>query len=378
MTDKNIQLFVPTFRTRECLAEIEECLEKGWTGLGFKTVEFERAWTEYTGLPHAHFLNSETVGLDMAVDILKEQLKWHDGDEIISTPLTFVSTNHAILYNNMKVVFADVDEYLCLDPKSVEERITPKTRAVMYVGLGGNTGRFNEIVRICRKHGLKLILDAAHMAGTRLKGEIPGKEADVVLYSFQAVKNCPTGDSGMICFKNAEFDEIARKKAWLGINKDTYARTAGGGAYKWKYDVEYVGRKNHGNSIMAAIALVSLKYLDRDNAFRRTVAGWYEAAFKGAQNVKIVPIAPDCESSRHLFQILVENRDELLFALNECGIFPGVHYRDNIEYRMYSYAEGTCPNARYASDHVLSLPMHMRLTHDDVMYVADMVKKYAR
>lgn len=378
MTDKNIQLFVPTFRTRECLAEIEECLEKGWTGLGFKTVEFERAWTEYTGLPHAHFLNSETVGLDMAVDILKEQLKWHDGDEIISTPLTFVSTNHAILYNNMKVVFADVDEYLCLDPKSVEERITPKTRAVMYVGLGGNTGRFNEIVRICRKHGLKLILDAAHMAGTRLKGEIPGKEADVVLYSFQAVKNCPTGDSGMICFKNAEFDEIARKKAWLGINKDTYARTSGGGAYKWKYDVEYVGRKNHGNSIMAAIALVSLKYLDRDNAFRRTVAGWYEAAFKGAQNVKIVPIAPDCESSRHLFQILVENRDELLFALNECGIFPGVHYRDNIEYRMYSYAEGTCPNARYASDHVLSLPMHMRLTHDDVMYVADMVKKYAR
>lgn len=378
MTDKNIQLFVPTFRTRECLAEIEECLEKGWTGLGFKTVEFERAWTEYTGLPHAHFLNSETVGLDMAVDILKEQLKWHDGDEIISTPLTFVSTNHAILYNNMKVVFADVDEYLCLDPKSVEERITPKTRAVMYVGLGGNTGRLNEIVRICRKHGLKLILDAAHMAGTRLKGEIPGKEADVVLYSFQAVKNCPTGDSGMICFKNAEFDEIARKKAWLGINKDTYARTAGGGAYKWKYDVEYVGRKNHGNSIMAAIALVSLKYLDRDNAFRRTVAGWYEAAFKGAQNVKIVPIAPDCESSRHLFQILVENRDELLFALNECGIFPGVHYRDNIEYRMYSYAEGTCPNARYASDHVLSLPMHMRLTHDDVMYVADMVKKYAR
>lgn len=378
MTDKNIQLFVPTFRTRECLAEIEECLEKGWTGLGFKTVEFERAWMEYAGLPHAHFLNSETVGLDMAVDILKEQLKWHDGDEIISTPLTFVSTNHAILYNNMKVVFADVDEYLCLDPKSVEERITPKTRAVMYVGLGGNTGRFNEIVRICRKHGLKLILDAAHMAGTRLKGEIPGKEADVVLYSFQAVKNCPTGDSGMICFKNAEFDEIARKKAWLGINKDTYARTAGGGAYKWKYDVEYVGRKNHGNSIMAAIALVSLKYLDRDNAFRRTVAGWYEAAFKGAQNVKIVPIAPDCESSRHLFQILVENRDELLFALNECGIFPGVHYRDNIEYRMYSYAEGTCPNARYASDHVLSLPMHMRLTHDDVMYVADMVKKYAR
>lgn len=375
---KNIQLFVPTFRTDECLSEIKECLDKGWTGLGFKTVAFEEAWKEYTGLPHAHFLNSETVGLDMAVTIFKEEFGWHDGDEIISTPLTFVSTNHAILYNNMKVVFADVDEYLCLDPKSVEERITPKTRAVMYVGLGGNTGKWNEIVKICRKHNLKLILDAAHMAGTRVRGEIPGKEADVILYSFQAVKNCPTGDSGMICFKEAKFDEIVRKRAWLGINKDTFARTAGGGAYKWKYDVEYVGHKNHGNSIMASLGLVSLKYLDRDNAYRRTVAGWYEAAFKGAKNVKIVPVAPDCESSRHLFQILVNNRDELLFALNECGVFPGVHYRDNIEYRMYAYAEGTCPNARYASEHVLSLPMHMRLTHDDVIYVADMVKKYAK
>lgn len=139
---KQIQLFVPTFRTEECLEEIRECLEKGWTGLGFKTIQLEEKWKEYTGLPHAHYLNSATVGLDLAVNVLKEQNGWQDGDEIISTPMTFVSTNHAILYNKMKVVFADVDEYLCLDPKSVEERITAKTKAVMFVGLGGNTGRF--------------------------------------------------------------------------------------------------------------------------------------------------------------------------------------------------------------------------------------------
>lgn len=117
---KQIQLFVPTFRTEECLEEIRECLEKGWTGLGFKTIQLEEKWKEYTGLPHAHYLNSATVGLDLAVNVLKEQNGWQDGDEIISTPMTFVSTNHAILYNKMKVVFADVDEYLCLDPKSVE------------------------------------------------------------------------------------------------------------------------------------------------------------------------------------------------------------------------------------------------------------------
>lgn len=375
--NKSIQLFVPTFRTQECLEEIRECLDKGWTGLGFKTVQIEEKWKEYTGLEHAHYLNSATVGLDMAVQVLKEENEWKDGDEIISTPMTFVSTNHAVLYNKMKVVFADIDEYLCLDPKSVEKCITPKTKAVIFVGLGGNTGRYYDIVRLCRKHKLKLILDAAHMAGTRVNGQIPGKEADVVVYSFQAVKNCPTGDSGMICFKETAHDEIVRKKCWLGINKDTFARTAGTGAYKWKYDVEYVGYKNHGNSIMASIGLVSLKYLDQDNAFRRTIAGWYDEAFKECKKIKRVPVAPGCESARHLYQILVENRDELLLALNESGIYPGVHYRDNTEYRMYAYAKGTCPNSLYASEHTLSLPMHMRLTYDDVMYVAESVKKYA-
>lgn len=380
MTERKIQLFVPTFRTDECLEEIRECLEKGWTGLGFKTVELEEKWKEFTGLPYAHYLNSATVGLDLAVNILKEQNGWLDGDEIISTPMTFVSTNHAVLYNNMKVVFADVDEYLCLSPQSVKERISEKTRAVMFVGLGGNTGRLAEIASICKENGLKLILDAAHMAGTRYKdGSLPGKDvADVIIYSYQAVKNCPTGDSGMICFKDAEHDEIVRKKSWLGINKDTFARSAGGGAYKWKYDVEYLGHKDHGNSIMASIGLVSLKYLDADNAYRRTIAGWYDVAFQDCPNVRIVPVAPDCESSRHLYQILVNNRDELLLALNDVGVFPGVHYRDNTEYKMYAYAKGTCPCSLYASEHTLSLPLHIHLTHDDVMYVAEMVKKYAK
>ena len=376
---KSIQLFVPTFRVEECLAEIRECLERGWTGLGFKTVRFEEAWKAYTGLPHAHYLNSATAGLDLAVNVLKETNGWKDSAEVISTPMTFVSTNHAILYNGLKVVFADVDEYLCLDPKSVEKKITSRTKAIVFVGLGGNIGHYDEIVRICRQHHLKLILDAAHMAGTRVRGEMPGKEADVIVYSFQAVKNCPTGDSGMICFKEAELDAIVRKKTWLGINKDTYARSTGvQGAYKWKYDVEYLGHKDHGNSIMASLGLVSLKYLDQDNAYRRTIAGWYDAAFRGVRTVKTIPVAPGCESSRHLYQILVENRDELLMALNACGIYPGVHYRDNTEYSMYAYAKGTCPKAAFASDHVLSLPLHMRLTHDDVIYIAEAVKKYAK
>lgn len=373
--EKKIQLFAPKFRTEECLEQIRECLDKGWTGLGFKTVEFEEKWKEYTGLKFAHYLNSSTMGLNLAVEVLKEENHWNDGDEIITTPLTFISTNHAILHSNMKAVFADIDEYLCLDPKDVIKKITPKTKAIMFVGIGGNVGRYEEIEKIAEKHNLKIILDAAHMAGTKYKGDFPGKNADVIVYSYQAVKNCPTGDSGMICFKAKKNDEIVRKKAWLGINKDTYARSVSkDGAYKWMYDVEYVGWKAHGNSIMASLALVSLKYLEEDNKYRRQIAEWYDEAFKGCDKIKLIPIPQNCITSRHLYQILIDNRDDVILALNKCGIFPGVHYRDNTEYRMYSYAKGTCPYSKYVSDHTLSLPIHLKMTKDDVDYIAQTLK----
>ena len=162
--EREIQLFTPTFEVEECLAEIRECLEKGWTGLGFKTVQFEEAWKKYTGLENAYYLNSATAGLNLAVEILKEEYNWADGDEVITTPLTFISTNHAIPLAGMKAVFADIDDTNCLSPASVEERITDKTRAVIFVGIGGNTGHYKEIVEICEKHDLKLILDAVAIA----------------------------------------------------------------------------------------------------------------------------------------------------------------------------------------------------------------------
>jgi len=373
-----IQLFVPTFRVEETLEEIRECLEKGWTGWGFKTVAFENAWKEYTGLPYAHFVNSATAGLHLAVRLLKEHDDWKDGDEVISTPLTFVSTNHVILYEGLKPVFVDVDEYLCLSPESVLERITPRTRAVIFVGLGGNMGRLADIAQICSEKGLRLILDAAHMSGTRLNGKHVGSEADVAVFSFHAVKNLPTADSGMICFRESELDTEARKWTWLGINKDTYSRTQERSAYKWMYDVEYKGFKYHGNSIMAAIGLVALKYLDRDNAYRRQIAAWYDDFFAVESGIRTIPLASGCESSRHLYQVMVADRDEVVLALNAQHVYPGVHYRENTNYSMYAYAHGTCPRAAEASDTIISLPMHLRLSYADVFRVADTLKSIVR
>ena len=365
-----IHLFVPTFRVEECLAEIRDCLEKGWTGLGYKTVEFEKAWRGQMDFPHAHFLNSATAGLHLAFRLLKEAGGWQDGDEVITTPLTFVSTNHAILYERLRPVFADVDEFLCLDPDSVRRRIGPRTRAVCFVGLGGNAGRYEEVLQLCRETGLKLVLDAAHMAGTRLRGRQAGWDSDVAVFSFQAVKNLPTADAGMICFPDAGLDAEVRKWTWLGINKDTFTRTIESGSYKWLYDVEHVGFKYHGNAVMAALGLVGLRYLEEDNARRREIAAWYEDDLGGAAGVDLVPIVEGCTPSRHLFQVLVERRDEVMVGLNAREIYPGVHYRDNLFYRMYQDGQAPCPGARRASERVISLPMHLRLTREDVRRVA--------
>lgn len=371
-----INVFVPKFRTDEILVQIKECLDKGWTGLGFKTVEFENKWKEYTGLSNAHFLSSNTVGLHLAFNVFKKVEGWQDGDEVITTPLTFVSSNHAILYENLKPVFADVDNFLCLDPKSVEERITSKTKAVIFVGIGGNTGQYEKIVELCKKYKLKLILDAAHMAGTRLNGKHVGHDADVVVYSFQAVKNLPTADSGMICFKDEALDKLVRKLAWLGISKDTYARfNKNESSYKWRYDVEEVGFKYHGNSIMASIGLVQLNYLDSDNQRRREICAEYDKLLKGNLKIKFIETAQNCESSRHLYQICVENRDEVIQHFYENDIYPGVHYIDNTDYRMFSYAKGTCKNSEKMSNSLISLPVHLNLTTSDIEKVVAVLKQ---
>jgi dTDP-4-amino-4,6-dideoxygalactose transaminase len=369
-----IHLFVPTFRIDEVLVEIRECLEKGWTGLGFKTVAFEQAWREYSGLPHAHFLGSATAGLHLALRLLKEGGGWKEGDEVITTPLTFVSTNHAILYESLRPVFADVDEHLCLDPAAVAARITPRTRAVCFVGMGGNSGRYGEVRALCAERGLKLVLDAAHMTGTWIGERHAGHDADVSVFSFQAVKNLPTADSGMICFASPALDAEVRKWTWLGINKDTYTRTVSDAAYKWLYDVEHVGFKYHGNSIMAAMGLVALRYVEEDNRHRRQVAAWYDEALEGAEGIGRVPIAAGCIPSRHLYQVMVDRRDDVMLALNGARIYPGVHYRDNTAYRMYAAAAGTCPRARQASDRIISLPMHLRMGRAEVERVASALR----
>jgi dTDP-4-amino-4,6-dideoxygalactose transaminase len=371
---KNIQLFAPTFDVDACLAEIRICLERGWTGIGFKTVEFEEKFGKYLGAPYCHFVNSNTNGMHLLLETLKRIRKWQDGDEVISTALTFVSTNHSILHANLKVVFADVDESLCVNAAAIKSRISAKTRAVVFVGIGGNSGEIEAIAKLCRERGLVLILDAAHAAGSRLNGAHLSSYAEYSVFSFQAVKNLPTGDSGLVVFATAEEDALARQLSWCGINKDTYSRSKDG--YKWLYSVDEVGFKYNGNSIMAGIAIAQLAVLDAGNARRREIAAVYRDALSDLPQMRLIPHANECESSRHLVQFYCERRNDLINFLADRGVGSGVHYLSNSRYPMY--ADQVTPRADALDQEIITLPIHLRLTDDDLGYVANEVTRFYR
>ena len=174
----------------------------------------------------------------------------------------------------------------------------------------------------------------------------------------------------MVCFADQDLDREVRQWSWLGIDADTYTRALSAGPYRWRYNVEHVGFKYHGNSVMAALGLVGLRYLDRDNARRRELAAWYDEELAADMRIGRIPQPAGFLSSRHLYQVLVENRDEVMLGMNGCGIFPGVHYADNTTYLMYRYAEGNCPRAHFASERLISLPVHLNLTQADIRRIA--------
>ncbi len=371
-----IQMFAPVYDVDACLAGIRDCLEKGWTGLGYKTLEFEKLWKEYTGLPNAHFLTTATAGLNLTVETMKEEYGWADGDEIISTPLTFVATNNCILFAKMTPVFADVDDTLCLDPKSVEERITPKTRAVIFVGLGGNTGNYKEIVALCKKYNLKLILDAAHMAGTWQDGKHVGHDADATIFSFHVTKNLSLAEGGMLCFRDPKLDAITRNKEFNGIDK-THSANGKEKTNKCDYDVRYLADATNGNSVIAAIGIAQLPHLDAENKVRRSIAAKYDAAFsQHPDKIQLVKYTADCESARWLYQIIVKDRDGLMQHMMKKEIGCGVHYPVNTLYWMYEDQAGKCEKAEYYSDHVLTLPLHVKLDDESIAYIINSALEY--
>jgi perosamine synthetase len=361
-----VSLFRPSI-SEAAIQNAAAVLRSGWLGLGPRTREFEEKFAAYVGAPHCVGLNSCTSAIHLALHLLDLP----QGSEVITTPLTFVSTNHAILYEKLTPVFADIDrETGNLLVADVASKITDRTRAMIVVHYGGYPADIDELYSLARDRGIAVIEDCAHACGATYRGKRVGSHGDFHAFSFHAVKNLPMGDGGALTVRSPHHDARLRRLRWLGIDKDTYRRTTSA-SYDWDYDVPEVGFKYHMNDIEAAIGLAQLDVLDSENARRAEIAASYRAALSSVAGITLMAQSPDRASSFHLFPVLVEGREAFLARMKEAGIGIGVHYRRNDEYPMYRKSH--LPNAEWFSERVVSLPMHLCLTDDDVAYVTSTI-----
>lgn len=361
---------IPLFRpliSEEAIEAAAEVMRSGWLGMGPQTESFENAFAAYTGAPFCVGVNSGTSALHMAVRVLDLPR----GSEVITTALTFVSTNHVLLYEGLTPVFADVDARTGnLSVADVASRITDRTGAIMLVHYGGYPCDLDEFYALARNRGLRVIEDCAHACGAAYRGARIGSHGDLHAFSFHAVKNLSMGEGGGLTVTSPENNERLRRLRWLGITKSTYDRTARSG-YRWDYDVAEVGFKYNMSDVQAAIGLAQLRRLDRENARRAAIAARYYRRLAATPGVTLLKYEDDRKSSFHLLPILAERRDDLMRKLREGGVESGVHYRRNDQYSMFAAAE--LPQCEKFWRSVVSLPMHLQLSDEQVDYVCDLI-----
>jgi perosamine synthetase len=368
-----IQVFKPAHSEEEVEA-VAEVIRSGWWGQGPKTAELETKFAEFVGAPLAVSLNSATAGLHLALTLLDVK-----DAEVISPSMTFVSTNHAILYNGGIPVFADVEpDTLCIDPDDIVRKITPRTKAIMAVHYGGHPADMDRIHEIAKAYNLTVIEDAAHAAGTKYKGRPVGSMSPMTVFSFHPVKNLATGDGGMITLQNPEWDKRLRKLRWVGMSRDTWGRNDSGDAsqYSWYYNIEELGYKFHSNDIMSAIALVQLRRLPETNGRRRAISAMYDAGLRDLEWLQL-PVERDyAESARHNYVVRLEGRDAFMAYLRDKGIATGLHYIPNHYYEMYKPYATSLPVTELAYTRIVTLPLYPDLTDDQVQYIIDAIREY--
>ena len=246
------------------------------------------------------------------------------------------------------------------------------TGALILVHYGGYPCDLDRFYALSRERGIPIVEDCAHACGATYQGKRIGGYEGIQAFSFHAVKNLPMADGGALTVHRPEQDARLRRLRWLGIDRDTFSRM-GPRAYQWDYNVAEVGFKYHMNDLEAAIGLVQLRHLEADNRRRAAIAAQYREGLAGTPGIRCLRYARDRTSSFHLFCVLAEAREALVDKLNAAGVEVGVHYRRNDRYPMYD--EQDLPRAEAFSRSVLSLPLHMGLSDEQVAYVIDTIRQ---
>ena len=366
--------------TEEDVAAATEVLRSDWLTTGPKVAEFEEAIADYVDARHGVSFSSGTAALHAAV--LAAGLK--PGDEAITTPLTFCATANAALYGGGTPVFADVrDETLTIDPKEVERRITPRTKALLPVDYAGQPADLDVLLALADRHELLIIEDAAHAFGAKYRSRMVGSISHMSVFSFHAVKHLTTGEGGMVTTNNSDFAQRLREVRNHGRDSDARARQADG---QWHYEMTTLGFNYRLTDIACALGLAQLPRLSANLARRRAIAARYGKALATVPSLALPIVEADVTSAWHLYPVRVDasiDRAEVFNALRAEGLGVNVHYIPvhlHPYYRSrFGYRGGEFPIAETASGRLISLPMFHGMTDedvDDVIFAVEKVMNY--
>lgn len=364
-----INVFQPSLGAEEAEA-VARVFESNWLGHGKRTQEFETAFGAHLGVEPEHllFISSATAGLFLAARLLD----LGPADDVVMPTISFVSAANAVAATGARPVFCDV-EPRSLNPRAadVERALTPRTKAVFILHYGGHPGEVAEIAKLCREKGVALVEDAACAVASRSGGRACGTFGDIAMWSFDSMKTLVTGDGGMLYVRDPEMAERARFLAYHGLRRGSGFSSARVSARWWELDVTDFGWRVLGNDVTAAIGCVQLAKLPGNIARRREVAHLYDRLLSGAAGVRTPPPLPEGDEDSHYFywvQLDPALRDQVAADLLAADIYTTFRYPPL--HRVPAYRSGGgFPDAEWAAESTLLLPIHQALTDEDVRRV---------
>lgn len=362
------------------IKEVVASMRSGWLGTGPKVAHFEEDFREYKGARYAVAVNSCTAALHLSM--LAASLK--QGDEVITTAMTFCATVNAIIHAGATPVLADIDPVtMNIDPEQMEAKITSKTRAILPFHFAGRACNMDAITKIAKKYNLQVIEDCAHAIETEYRGKKAGIFGDFGCFSFYVTKNIVTGEGGMILTRNAEDAARIKTLALHGMSRDAWKRFSDEG-YK-HYLVTECGFKYNMMDLQAAIGIHQLKRVEQYWKRRQQIWQKYNEAFSNLPIALPAEPEPGTRHAYHLYNILIDkekygiNRDAFLNAMTAHHIGVGVHYLSIPEHPYYQETFGwqpeDYPNAMRIGRQTVSLPLSAKLTDEDVQDVIKAVVK---
>lgn len=349
----------------EYIAELRDIWESQWlTNMGPKHNLLEKELKEYLGVDRISLFTNGHTALELCLQAMNLS------GEVITTPFTFASTTHAIVRNHLKPVFCDIDpNTYCIDAKKIESLITEKTTAIVPVHVYGHVCDVEEIGRIAKKYNLKVIYDAAHTFGERYKGRGIGSFGDASMFSFHATKVYNSIEGGAICYKDEALGKELYKLKDFGIKDEE--------------TVDGVGANGKMNELVAAMGLCNLRHVDENIAKRKALVECYKENLAEMDGLQLPPVQPEVQSNYSYFPIVIDelvcgvSRDDIFKQLGENGVHARKYFyplTNAFDCYEGEFDANETPIALRISHQVLTLPLYVNLTIEEVKYISEIIR----